>query len=100
MSKTYRKNVRVGICTGSNTEFYRERRRTHRRKVKNKLKKLQNSGTKEDMENVQLEKLIKRNSWEELTDGTVTYRSKQDAENRIKFNMSFLKQVLRQFKKK
>ncbi len=100
MSKTYRKNVRVGICTGSNTEFYRERRRKYRRMIRNEIRKLINSGTEEDIENASFKKLLKHDSWEEPTDGTVTYRSKQDAKNRIKFNIPFLSQVLRKFKKR
>lgn len=64
MSRTYRKILRLGICTGSNTEYYRAKRRTFRRRARQQLHiKL------EDF--VHPEKLAKyKDSWNEPTDGT------------------------------
>ena len=38
MSKTYRKTLRFGICTGSNIEYYEARRRNHRRQLSDELR--------------------------------------------------------------
>lgn len=73
MSKTYRKNVRVGICGGTNTEFYRGRRRKNRRTTKTQLHNVVTNGSDEDIENVSFDKLPKRDDYTEPTDGSVTY---------------------------
>lgn len=71
MSRTYRKNLRVGICTGSNTEYYRERRRLQRRKLNQELHTLSSHYTVEAMEEdvVNNPKIPKVNEWLEPTDG-------------------------------
>ena len=64
MSKTYHKVIRCGVCVGSNTTYYRARRRTFRRNAKQYLRiKLENF--------IHPEKLRKfKNSWDEPTDGS------------------------------
>lgn len=74
MSRTYRKRVRVGICCGSNTEFYRNRtRRTatrNKRIMKNAV--LRYDGEEID-EHIYEYKPPRRDSWREPTDGTYLY---------------------------
>ena len=40
MSRTYRKYVKCGVCTGSNTEYYRDMNRKVRRKNNHSLRSL------------------------------------------------------------
>lgn len=64
MSRTYRKIIRCGNCCGSNTNYYRTRRRIFRRKTKQQLRI-----NLEDF--VHPEKLKKfKDSWDEPTDGS------------------------------
>lgn len=103
MSRTYNKNVRLGIAGGSNTEYYRSRNRQSRRKNKKHLKYISSQyDDNEIQENLEFEKLPK-DHWEEPTDGTVTYRKKQlnlllEIENDNNFKKWYRK-LLRKFKK-
>lgn len=40
MSRTYRKVIKCGVCTGSNTEYYRDMNRKCRRKNNHELRNL------------------------------------------------------------
>jgi len=72
MSKTYKKKLRIGICYGNNTEFYRERRRRNRRVNRNILRTVLSRHEGEDVDdNLQMVEIHKRDSWNEPTDGTV-----------------------------
>lgn len=64
MSRTYHKVIRCGNCCGSNTQYYRNKRRVYRRKTKQQLHiKLE--------EFVHPEKLKQfKNYWDEPTDGS------------------------------
>lgn len=71
MSRTYRKKIRVGICTGSNTDYYRKRRRFERHRNRQELKnKLLKFYADELDDNLNFIKLKKRDSWDEPTDGS------------------------------
>lgn len=102
MSKTYRKNIRAGICYGSNTEFYRSRRRRKRRADNNKIRNIVGKCDAQDIDDVlNIERMPKRDSWIEPTDGTVTYRSSDI--NQIARDSSesdFKKRILRILKKR
>lgn len=67
MGKTYRKNIRIGICEGTNTEFYRSRDRKIRRKNREICRGM--VGDEDRDLTVMNDKYIK-NDWEEPTDGT------------------------------
>ena len=103
MSKTYNKNIRVGIAGGSNTEYYRSRNRQSRRKNKKHLKYISSQYVDDEIqENLEFEKLPK-DHWEEPTDGTVTYTKKQlnlllEIEDNNDFK-KWWKKLLRKFKK-
>ena len=102
MSKTYRKNIRIGICYGSNTEFYRSRRRRKRRSDNTQIRTVVGKYDGEDIDDaLNIERMPKRNSWLEPTDGTVTYRS-SDINHiaRESSESDFKKRILRILKKK
>ena len=40
MARTYRKVIKLGVCSGSNTEYYRYKRRETRRKNNQNLRNL------------------------------------------------------------
>ena len=72
MSKSYAKNIKVGICTGSNTEFYRDRRKHQRRVNSNRIKNVLANNEIEEFDDKYIPYNIpKRDDWEEPTDGTV-----------------------------
>lgn len=103
MSKTYNKNVRVGIAGGSNTEYYRSRNRQSRRKNKKRLKYVSSQyDDNEIQENLEFEKLPK-DHWEEPTDGSITY-TKRMLQHLLNINDSegskkWYSKLLRRFKK-
>lgn len=71
MSRTYRKALRVGICYGNNTPFYKARRRKARNYNSQMLKNMMAHMETEDInENIYNIVLPKRDDWIEPTDGT------------------------------
>lgn len=68
MSRTFKKYIKTGICCGSNTEWYRDRRRAFRRKAKQNLHK-----DGEDFVNPEDTKPYV-DHWGEPTDGFHLYR--------------------------
>ena len=71
MSKTKRKAIRVGICNGSNTSFYRNRRKRQRHINAQKLRAATNSLIiDEDIDDVIYLHIPKRDDWREPTDGS------------------------------
>lgn len=77
MSKTYRKYVKCGFCTGSNTEYYRNMNRKCRHKNNHSLRNLlANYDIDEVNDKIMTEEPI-HNSWDEPTDGTFLV-SKED----------------------
>lgn len=80
MSKTKRKAIRVGICNGSNTSFYRDRRKRQRRINAQKLRAASNSLIiDEDIDDVMYLKIPKKDDWREPTDGSILIE-KEDLE--------------------
>ena len=71
MGKTRRKMIREGICTGSNTSFYRDRRHRQRRITNQRLREAVNTNSIEDLDDVEYLEIPKEDSWMEPTDGTV-----------------------------
>ena len=70
MARTYRKLVKVGTCTGSNTEFYRYMNRKCRNKNRQNLHNLMANYDIENIDNyISYSKPI-HDSWNEPTDGT------------------------------
>lgn len=71
MSKSYGKYKTTGFCDGSNTEYYRERRKHQRRVNKHRLRNTIANNDIEDFDDrYQDLKLPKKNDWDEPTDGT------------------------------
>ena len=70
MSRTRRKMIREGICTGSNTSFYRDRRHRQRRINNQRLKAAVNSSSLEELDDIEYLEIPKEDSWLEPTDGT------------------------------
>lgn len=106
MSRTTRKNIRFGICTGSNTEWYRARTRTMRRKYSNNMRHLLNNFDIEEVSALILNpKFPKKDSWNEPTDGTrlITIRNANDYEEYVKEvnrSLRFYKKNKRGFNRK
>lgn len=70
MSKTYRKNIRASIACGSNTEWYKLRRRWIRHKKKQALVNTIKHYPQEEIDNYFTEPLFcKKDTWREPTDG-------------------------------
>lgn len=71
MSKSYGKYKTTGICTGSNTDYYRERRKHQRRVNKHRLRNTMANTDIEDFDDKYQDlKIPKKNDWDEPTDGT------------------------------
>ena len=71
MSRTYRKVVKCGICTGSNTEYYREKNRKCRAKNRQTLRNMIiNYDIETCSDLVPLGEVPIHDSWDEPTDGT------------------------------
>ena len=80
MSRTYRKYVKCGICTGSNTEYYRDMNRKCRSKNRQSLRNLIANKDIEAIDDfISTYKPI-HDSWREPTDGTFIV-SKRDKKN-------------------
>ena len=70
MSRTYKKYVKCGVCTGSNTEYYRDMNRKVRHKNNHSLRNLlANNDIETVSEKIMTERPI-HDSWDEPTDGT------------------------------
>jgi len=71
MSRTYRKVVKCGICTGSNTEYYRNMNRKCRAKNRHSLRNMiVNYDIETVSDNIPFGEVPIHNSWDEPTDGT------------------------------
>lgn len=69
MSRTYKKQLRMNFCCGSNTEFYRERNRKRRSLRKAQLDKIRKMSI-DDFSDMYMEpKIPKKDTWREPTDG-------------------------------
>jgi len=80
MSRSYKKVVKQGICNGSNTKYYRARRKWIRNKNNQILRNFITNYTVDDVNDlIVFVKLPKRNSWDEPTDGTyLIYKKDRD----------------------
>jgi len=70
MSRTYRKYIKCGICTGSNTEYYRDRNRKARQMNRHNLRNLIANKDIEDVSDLVINIELPHDSWNEPTDGT------------------------------
>lgn len=83
MSKSYGKYKTEGICTGDNTEFYRDRNRRVRTKNKNNIRNLIANGNIEDFDDEFIPSKEPRNfKWNEPTDGTWKRTAKDIKDNK------------------
>lgn len=70
MSRTYRKAVKCGVCTGSNTEYYRDMNRKCRRKNNHSLRNLLANHDIDEVNDKIMTHVSIHDSWDEPTDGT------------------------------
>lgn len=84
MSRTYRKAVKCGICTGSNTEYYREKNRKCRNKNRHSLRNLMSKYDIETVNDMVTTEVPRHDSWDEPTDGTFLVTRKD--KNSYKYN--------------
>ena len=69
MSRSYKKQLRMNWCCGSNTEFYRELNRQRRRYSKEQLNKIRKMHI-DDFSDIYIDpKIPKKDTWREPTDG-------------------------------
>lgn len=72
MSKSYSKYKSVGICTGRNTEFYRDRRRLFRTRDKQMIRNILAHAHVDEFDELYTpENIPFKDNWEEPTDGTI-----------------------------
>lgn len=69
MSRSYKKQLRMNWCCGSNTEFYRERNHQRRRYSKEQLNKIRKMHIGDFSDMYMDTKLPKKDTWREPTDG-------------------------------
>lgn len=99
MSKTTKRYLRFGVCTGSNTEYYRDRTRKFRRRYRHIMRNLFSKYNVEEVsERILNPKFPKRNNLLEPTDGThlITARNAEEESEYYKE----IKRTLRYFKNK
>lgn len=84
MSRTYRKFVKRGVCTGSNTEYYREMNRKCRNKNRHSLRNLMANYDTETVNDLVTNSVPIHNSWDEPTDGT--FLVNKNDKNSYKYN--------------
>jgi hypothetical protein len=85
MSKSYGKHKTMGICYGSNTEFYLERRKHQRRVNKHRIRNtIANSDIEDFDDNYEAYSIPKNDDWEEPTDGHYKLTAKELREMRKK----------------
>lgn len=90
MSKSYGKHKTMGICDGSNTEFYRERRKHQRRVNKHRIRNtIANSDIEDFDDNYEAYSIPKNDDWEEPTDGHYKLTAKELREIRKKNRKSY-----------
>ena len=97
MSRTYRKVVKCGVCTGSNTEYYRDMNRKCRNKNRQSLRNLLANYDIEDVNDLIMTVVPIHNPWDEPTDGTflVSLKDKKDylKEDSIYGNKGLVSQI-------
>lgn len=102
MSRTYRKNISLGIAGGDNREWYKLRRRNFRRKFNNNLRYLlSNFSIKELSDLVLNPKYPKRDTWTEPTDGRILY-NKDIVKNKLRTgrcNIEYLENICSKYLK-
>lgn len=82
MSKSYSKVKKFGICSGDNTEFYREKRRSIRAKEKQVIRDTLAHADISDFDDVYTPLNIPlKDDWTEPTDGTIPMNAKEIKKN-------------------
>lgn len=77
MSKSYSKIKRIGVCSGSNTEFYRVKRRSIRAKDKQVIRDTLAHNDVSDFDDVYTPlNITLKDDWSEPTDGTFAMSAK------------------------
>lgn len=72
MSKSYSKNMKVGICYGNNNSFYKQRRKVFKKRDKQAIRNTIAHFDIEDFdENYNPHNEVFKDDWIEPTDGTV-----------------------------
>ena len=82
MSKTYRKVLKFGICTGTNTEYYRSKRKAQRKQLAHELRAAMQYHDID--EHILPTKFIMHDDWREPTDGTWRM-DKEGFDNRLRW---------------
>ena len=78
MSKSYGRYINLGICWGSNTEFYRDRRKQVRRKNRHIIRNLLHNFTADLFDDLFTDfRLPRKDTWNEPIDGTWKYNAKE-----------------------
>lgn len=101
MSRSYKKQLRMNWCCGSNTEFYREMNRQRRRFCKEQLNKIRKMSIDDFSDMYMDPKLPKKDTWREPTDGgfildknEYTKLKKEYENDPNEFSKSYIKRLL------
>ena len=70
MARTYRKVIKCGRCTGSNTEYYRDMNRKCRNRNNHELRNLMANYDIDEVDDMIMTHIPIRDNWNEPTDGT------------------------------
>lgn len=82
MSRSYKKKLRIGICEGSNTSYYRHKRRNYRSKLKHSIFKAMQFEEPDDEYVHPEQEIFFKDSWDEPSDGSLLYRN-EDLSDRV-----------------
>ena len=88
MGKSYSKYKTMGVCYGSNIEYYRDRVHYIRNKNKHRMRNILANQNIEDFDDMFIDfRLPKKDDWDEPTDGT--YKLSAKLLKRLKSNYNF-----------
>ena len=91
MSKSFSKIIRFGICNGSNTEYYRTRRRNICTKEKQVIRNILSHYDLQDFDDLYTPLNIPfSNPWHEPTDGSFTLCGKASRKDGVKYRGVYL----------
>ena len=94
MARTYKKNIRQGVCGGTNTEFYQKRNRKVRRENKEICRELVND---DDRDIVLFNDDYRRDDYLEPTDGSYLITD-DEIKRDIRSGGNMYKKAMRYFK--
>ena len=104
MSRTYHKNVRLNICQGNNTPYYKMLRRKYRHNVNLAVKMIFHVDDETFENNATYKNIpkVRKNTWMEPTDGymLLTFEDTKQTTNNKRYNNIVSKILKYRYRKK